>query len=167
MIFLLITRIFQSSNHRNRKGFVTFAKRTFKRIGAKQFGPWPWSAGEVAGQRARGAAWRCAGMPAEAAQEVVELHAQRVEAAERHGEVKPAAVKLTGDGIRGGGGLPWGRRKGAPQKGKWIEEGPRRLTTGASVGSLGQPLGRGTGGKGRRRRPLFLGSPRLKKLWVG
>jgi len=89
MIFLLITRIFQSSNHRNRKGFVTFAKRTFKRIGAKQFGPWPWSAGEVAGQRARGAAWRCAGMPAEAAQEAVELHAQRVEAAERHREANP------------------------------------------------------------------------------
>ena len=59
-----------------------------------------------------------------------------------------------------------GKEKRGAAKGEWIEEGPRRLT-GASVGSLGQPLGRGTGGKGRRRRPLFLGSPRLKKLWVG
>ena len=84
-----------------------------------------------------------------------------MEAVERHGEVKPEAVKLTGDGIRGSGGLPWGRRKGAPQKGKWIEEGPRRLT-GASVGGLGQPLGRGTGGKGRRWRPLFSSKPRKK-----
>ena len=114
----------------------------------------------------RPAGWRMLGWSAEAAQKAAVLHAQCVEAVERHGEAKQAAVKLTGDGIRGGGGLPWGRRKGAPQKGKWIEEGPRRLT-GASVGSLGQPLGRGTGGKGRRRRPLFLGSPRLKKLWVG
>ena len=74
MIFLLITRIFQSSKHRNRKVFVTFANRTFKRIGAKQFGPWPWSAGEVAGQRARGAAWRGASRPARGSSEAAGFH---------------------------------------------------------------------------------------------
>ena len=54
-----------------------------------------------------------------------------------------------------------GRGKEPPQEGAWIEEGQRRLT-GAAAGGLGQSLGRGNGGKGWRRRPLFLKSPRLK-----
>ena len=37
----------------------------------------------------RGAAWRGLGWPAEAAQEMVELHVQRVEAAERRGKANP------------------------------------------------------------------------------
>ena len=96
------------------------------------------------------AAWRMLGWPAKGAQKAAVLYAQRVEAAERHGEVKPAAVKLTGDGIRGGGGLPWGRRKGAPQKGN----GSRRGRGGSPAHQLaawgsrwaGEPAAKGGGG---------------------
>jgi len=47
------------------------------------------AAGGLARMGVCGAAWRGLGWPAEAAQEMVELHVQRVEAAERRGKANP------------------------------------------------------------------------------
>jgi hypothetical protein len=62
------------------------------------------AAGGLARMGVRGAAWREAKAPAEAAQEAVELHAQCMEAAERHGEAKPGRLSSPELQIRGGGG---------------------------------------------------------------
>ena len=69
-------------------------------------------------------------------------------------EGKTGAAELAGVANRGcGGGVLRGEEDGRPQGGDWVQES--EMLIGASIGGLGQPSGRETGGEGRRRRPCF------------
>ena len=105
-----------------------------------------------------GAAWRGLKAPAEAALEMVGIHARRVDAARQRGKVVPGAVELAGFGNRGGGG--------AARRGRRMRRHEEGNGSRGRQGSLSahQSAARAAGGPGNRWRGGAARTPAMMEV---